>query len=219
MLEIDYTNADLMNFFFALVINVLLLLFLDHDSLDDGWIFYFIMIIAVVQIFANLMYLFVFLFSKYDYYLSIERSKIHDKKLSIWQQINLRLDAFLFNDEIYIVILNTVVGLFAVFNIRYTFLFTMQLLTIIKFVDTIKEIVIAFKIRIGQLLSMIGFLIILIYFYSNIGFYYFADEFKMTMDSVRSQFNIGCGGEHLRKSDPMCNNLFQQWSAFRRRNW
>ena len=149
------------------------------------------MIIAIAQIIANLVYLSVFLSSKYDYYLSIERSKINEKKLSIWQWISIRLDSFIFNDEIYIVILNTVVGLFAVFYIHYTFLFTLQLLTIIKFVDTIKEIVIAFKIRIGQLLSMIGFLVILIYFYSNIGFYYFADEFNMTMDNVNNIKNIG----------------------------
>ena len=191
MLEIDYKNADLMNFFFALLINIILILFLDNKSLDDGYVFNFIMIIAIAQIIANLVYLSVFLSSKYDYYLSIERSKINEKKLSIWQWISIRLDSFIFNDEIYIVILNTVVGLFAVFYIHYTFLFTLQLLTIIKFVDTIKEIVIAFKIRIGQLLSMIGFLVILIYFYSNIGFYYFADEFNMTMDNVNNIKNIG----------------------------
>jgi hypothetical protein len=51
------------------------------------------------------------------------------------------------------------------------------LLTVIKFVPTIKEIVIAFKLRFSQLLSMIGFLAILIYFYSNIGFYFLSDEF------------------------------------------
>ena len=184
MLEIEYSNADLMNFFFALFINIVLLIFLDNNSYNEGFIFNFIMIIALVQISFNLIYLVIFLMSKYDFYVSLERSKILDKKISLWQAINIRLDSFFFNEEIIFIILNLIIGLIGVFYIRYTFLFTLQLLTIIKFVDTIKEIVIAFKIRIGQLLSMIGFLIILIYFYSNIGFYYFADEFKMTMDNV-----------------------------------
>jgi hypothetical protein len=192
MLEIEYSNADLMNFFFALFINIILLIFLDNNSFNEGMIFNFIMIIALVQISLNLIYLVIFLISKFDFYVSLERSKILEKKLSIWQTINIRLDSFLFNEEIFFIILNTVVGIIGVFNIQYTFLFTLQLLTIIKFVDTIKEIVIAFKIRIGQLLSMIGFLIILIYFYSNIGFYYFADEFKMTMDNVIFLLTIGC---------------------------
>jgi len=209
MLEIEYSNADLMNFFFALFINIILLMFLDNNSFNEGMIFHFIMIIALVQIALNLIYLVIFLISKYDFYVSLERSKILEKKLSILQQINIRLDSFLFNEEIFFIILNTVIGIIGVFNIQYTFLFTLQLLTIIKFVDTIKEIVIAFKIRIGQLLSMIGFLIILIYFYSNIGFYYFADEFKMTMDNVNFLLILGCRRKYMWKLDPMCHNLFQ----------
>jgi hypothetical protein len=80
-------------------------------------------------------------------------------------------------------ILNILIGSLGLVSSYSTFLFSLQLLTVIKFVPTIKEIVIAFKLRFSQLISMIGFLGILIFFYSNIGFHFLSDEFVLELES------------------------------------
>ena len=61
-------------------------------------------------------------------------------------------------------------GIGGVFSQYGSFLFALQLLSIIKFVDTIKEIVLAFKIRLTQLICMIDFLAILYSFFQILVF-------------------------------------------------
>ena len=95
------------------------------------------------------------------------------------------LNSLFLNDEIYLIFMNIVIPLLGISSNYSSFLFSIQLLTVIKFVPTINEIVRAFRMRITQLLSMIGFLSILIFFYSNIGFYILNDDFDTELKSVR----------------------------------
>jgi inositol 1,4,5-triphosphate receptor type 3 len=75
-----------------------------------------------------------------------------------------------------------IMGAIGVSSKYCSFLFTLQLFSAIKFVATIKEIVIAFKLRITQLISMVLFLLILIFFYSNISYNFFPGEFNIETD-------------------------------------
>ena len=70
-----------------------------------------------------------------------------------------------------------------IFSKYGSFFFALQLLTVIKFIDTIKEIFLAFKLRFIQLICIIGFLLILIFFYANVGFYFLIDEFDAVVDN------------------------------------
>jgi inositol 1,4,5-triphosphate receptor type 3 len=98
------------------------------------------------------------------------------------------LDSFLFNEEIYLLnfmILMSILGIITHYNLFY---FVLQLLVVINFVDTIKEIVIAFQIRFSQLFCMIGFLAILIFFFSNIGFFFYIDEFDAQINGKTENY-------------------------------
>jgi hypothetical protein len=184
MLEVDYLNVDFINFCISLIINLILLIFLKGDSLEDGVINYLTLSFAGIQILMNVIYLIIFLISKHKFYVHLEKSIREKDSLTYLDNLRIHLfDAFLFNEEIYLMILNIIIGSLGILSSYGTFLFSLQLLTIIKFVPTIKEIVIAFKLRFSQLISMIGFLAILIYFYSNIGFYFLSDEFEKVTEA------------------------------------
>jgi hypothetical protein len=147
-------------------------------------IYYLTLGLASFQIFINIIYLIIFLISKHGFYVIVQKSQIDKKGLSIieWLRVYV-LDSFFFNDETYLMILNIIIGCLGLVSSYATFLFSLQLLTVIKFVPTIKEIVIAFKLRLTQLISMIGFLGILIFFYANFGFFFLYEEFFKDLDS------------------------------------
>jgi hypothetical protein len=188
MFEIDYKDADLYNFLFSLFINLTLLATLTSNEMG---LFTSIIVhtLTVAQICMNLLYLYKFYVSKYRFEVIVGKRKL-GKGLSLPQLIRLNVfDSFLFNDEISLLILNNIIALIALFSKYGIFLYSIQLLTIVKFVSTIKEIVIAFKLRFIQLVSMIGFLLILIFFYSNIGFFFLYSEFEVDSDKG-NQINI-----------------------------
>jgi hypothetical protein len=188
MLEVDYKDVDFINFCLSLLINIILLIFLQGDALETGNVYYFTVLLAFIQILFNVAYLFIFAVSKYKFYILVQKTSSEKKSLSIMEWINIHLlDSFFFNDEIYLMILNIIIGCLGILSTYATFLFSLQLLTVIKFVPTIKEIVIAFKLRFSQLLSMVGFLAILIYFYSNIGFFFLSNEFVKTLDNGQTE--------------------------------
>jgi len=186
MLDINYKDVDFMNFILSVIINLILLAFLEGGDFEKTSYFKTITFIIYLQIFINMAYTGIFLFSKYKFYLIIEYEKfeaggvmnfIQKAKVSV-------IDCFLLNDEISIMLLNILIGYLCLTTSFTTFLVSLQLFTVIKFVPTINEIVIAFRIRLGQLMSMIGFLAIIIFFYSNIGFFFINSEFNTVLDDV-----------------------------------
>lgn len=188
MLEVDYKDVDFINFCLSLLINIILLMFLQGDNLESGNVYFFTVLLAFIQILFNVAYLFIFAVSKYKFYILVQKTSSEKKSLSIMEWINIHLlDSFFLNDEIYLMILNIIIGCLGILSTYASFLFSLQLLTVIKFVPTIKEIVIAFKLRFSQLLSMVGFLAILIYFYSNIGFFFLSNEFVKTLDNGQTE--------------------------------
>ena len=113
----------------------------------------------------------------------LETSKL--KKLGFLQKLHIYLfNCLISNKEVNWLILNLFIGLLIMFRPTYIFLYCLQLLAVIKFVPTIKAILTAFKLRISQLLQMIGLLIILTNFYANLSYYYLRDEFKIEMNDV-----------------------------------
>ena len=60
--------------------------------------------------------------------------------------------------------------------------FSFQLLTIRKFVSTIKEIIDAFVIRIGQLVSMVVFLAILMFAFANYDYYFLKQQYLLEQE-------------------------------------
>jgi len=203
LFEIEYRNVDLINFCLSLVINVIFMVLLKGDVDAENHVLNILIVsISLVTVFINLLYLFCFFLSKYKFYINIEKSKLENPlEMSFLDRIRIYVfTSFLANEEIYLMILNIMICLIGIVSKKFTFLFALQLLTVVKFVPTIKEIVIAFKLRIFQLASMIAFLGILIFFYSIVGFYFFNTEFEIDAESG--------------KRTNICLNLLECWITY-----
>ena len=185
LLAIEYKNVDFYNFIISLLINFIMLLFLTGDEKQERILRYLTMICVGTQSLMNIIFLVIFLFSKYKFYVLLRKNELgKKKKLTIREMLNVYVfDSFLFNDEIYLLLLIIVLGGMGIFSKYGSFFFALQLLTVIKFIDTIKEIFLAFKLRFIQLICIIGFLLILIFFYANVGFYFLIDEFDAVIDN------------------------------------
>ena len=186
MLEVDFKNVDFFNFIISIIINLILLFTMKGSHFKSSFSFSLVIYIVGFQLAINIVYLIIFMKAKYKFYVLVEKNKLENKKnKSLMNYLHIYvLDSVILNDEIYLIFLNMIIGSLAIFTEFSSFLFSLQLLSIIKFVSTIKEIVVAFKMRLSQLISMIGFLAILIFFYSNIGFYFLNDYFNTEIDNV-----------------------------------
>jgi inositol 1,4,5-triphosphate receptor type 3 len=203
LLGIEFKNVDFINFCLSLVINVIFMFFLKGGANEKNEILdYLIIILGLVTVFINLIYLIFFVLAKYKFYVNIEKSKLKNPlEMSLLDRIRIYIfTSFLANEEIYLMILNIFISLIGIVSKKFTFLFTLQLLTVVKFVPTIKEIVLAFKMRISQLASMIAFLGILIFSYSIIGFYFFINEFEMELENG--------------KRSNLCKNMLECWITY-----
>jgi hypothetical protein len=151
---------------------------------------------VVFQIFLNLLYLYMFYISKYGFYVLLSKNKMgKDHKLTLKEKIDLYvLDSLVLNDETYLMFLIIITSILGLLTKYSTFLFVLQLLTIVKFIDTIKEILIAFKIKLIQIMGILGFLAIFVYFYSNFEFYFLINEFNIEIEG---------------KDENFCQNLFE----------
>jgi hypothetical protein len=185
LFKLDYTNIDRANLVFSIIIVFILLGFLNEQTMESWYVFGTLMFIESLQVIMNIKYLYVFYKSKYNFYVSKEKRKYTDVELTTKDILEIYfLKSFFLNDEVYLLNLNIIIGAVVLLRPTLIGLFILQLFTIIKFLPTIKQIIEAFTIRISQLLNMVGFLAILIYFYANISFFFYSGEFVKSTDSV-----------------------------------
>ena len=198
-LGIDYGLINIYNFTIAIIVNIILLLFLKEERIGksskklDRTINSFV----IFQIILNVLYLYMFYISKYGFYVLFLKNQLGKEghKLTIKDKINVYiLDSLLLNDETYLMFLIIITSILGLVTKYSTFLFALQLFTIVKFIDTIREILIAFKIKLIQILGILGFLGIFVYFYSNIEFFFLINEFNIEIDGKKENF---------------CQNLFE----------
>jgi hypothetical protein len=186
LFQIDYSNVDYANLTFSIVIVSILLGFLNENTMDSWYVFGTLIFLEALQVIMNIVFLYIFYHSKYNFYVSKEKRKFNDVALTTNDKLEIYfLKSFLLNDEVYLLILNIIIGIIVLLRPSFIGLFILQLFTVIKFSPTIQQIVEAFKIRSSQLANMVGFLAILIYFYANISFFFYSGEFVKSTDSVR----------------------------------
>ena len=197
-LGIDYGKINIYNFIISSIINIILLLFLkdDENGNPSHNLEFLINSIVIFQIFLNILYLYMFYISKYGFYIVLLKNKLgKDHNLTLKEKIDLYLlDSLLYNDETYLMFLIIITSIAGLITKYRSFLFALQLLSIVKFIDTIKEILLAFKLKFNQIIGIIGFLIIFIYFFSNFEFFFLINE-----------FNIEING----KTENFCQNLYE----------
>ena len=191
--SIDFRSAIYYNFFVSLAVNIMLLLFIVGQGQMNIILSFITYTLSIGQLIVNSGLLVLFFNFKYNFYIKVAKDTYKLKGVEgIEKIINMIhiyvLDSFLFNEEIYLLnfmILMSILGIITHYNLFY---FVLQLLVVINFVDTIKEIVIAFQIRFSQLFCMIGFLAILIFFFSNIGFFFYIDEFDAQINGKTENY-------------------------------
>ena len=197
-LGIDYGKINIYNFAISSIINIILLLFLKDDENGNPThkLDYLINSIVIFQILLNILYLYMFYISKYGFYVVLLKNKLgKDHNLTLKEKLDLYvLDSLLYNDETYLMFLIIITSIAGLMTKYSAFLFVLQLLSIVKFIDTIKEILLAFKLKFNQIVGVICFLIIFIYFFSNFEFFFLINE-----------FNIEIGG----KKENFCQNLYE----------
>jgi len=200
LLRYDYKITDFISFILSLIINFILLFTLSSDNIDDITIrqpiFDSIIIIGLVQIAINFISLIIFLLIKQKLWITYELNNIRKtefsfmgnsivendlilSKISFFHKLKVYLlDCLLFNEEIILINFNIVLGAIGVSQFSATMIFTVQLLTVIRFVETIRDIVQAFRNRFTQLTATVFFLLFMTYFYTNIGFYFLNTEYS-----------------------------------------
>ena len=186
-LAVDYKNVYFYNFLISLLINCILLVFLTGNDAQEQIVRYLTLICVGGQCFMNIIFLIIFIFSKYSFYVLLAKNELGKKKrLTFKEAIRVYcLDSFLLNDEVDLLILIIILGFLGIASKYGCFFFAFQLLTAIKFINTMKEILIAVQLRIGALICMMGFLAILVFFYANVGFYFLVDEFNTEIDGEK----------------------------------
>ena len=191
-LQIDYNKINIYNFIISSLINILMLIFLKDEERgrESHKLDYAINLIIFFQILLNVLYLYMFYISKYGFYISLLQNKLgKDHKLTLKEKIDLYvLDSFVLNDEIYLIFFIIITSIFGLILKYNAFLFAIQLLTIIKFIDIIREILSAFKLKLVETLEVIEFLAIVIYFVANFEFFFLIDEFNIEIGEKIENF-------------------------------
>lgn len=176
---------DIISFIICLIINILLLVYYEKKDLfiNDLSLYWTILILGIIQILNNFISLSLFLISKY-------KVLLYEYQINKQSKLNFVDSLFvLISSEINMTIANLIISIIAISQPFLTFLFTIQLLSILKFLKTIREIFIAFSTRIKQVIIMIFLLVIIVYFFSNIAFFYLANEFNISNDDQTSTLN------------------------------
>ena len=194
--EIDYKYIDFINLCVSLVINIILVLFLDKEDDAFSIVNIFVAILSVLQILFNIIFLVIYYRSKYKFNVFFLESEYTDKEMSLIDKLNVYvLDSFIFHDDVNLMILIMVMDFLGLLSDKFKFLYSLQLLSVMKFVETIKIIVMAFQTQILKLFSILGFLLIFIFFYANISYRFLQGEFNIEIE----------GGEE----DNVCSSLLE----------
>ena len=194
--EIDYKNIDFINLCVSLLINIILVLFLDKEDQSFSIENILTSILSVLQILFNLFFLIIYYRSKYKFNVFFLESEYADKEMSISDKLKVYvLDSFVFHDDVYFMILIMTMDLLGLISDKFKFLYSLQLFSVMKFVETIKIIVMAFQTQILKLFSILGFLLIFIFFYANISYRFLQGEFNIEIE----------GGEE----DNVCSSLLE----------
>jgi len=212
LIDIDFKYLDMISLLLSFVIILVLFLGLDDINFNKENkpenIYSIVLILGLIQIFINICGLAIFIFSKYNlsFYYVINKlikekfsnmlSKEFDKTLFISKLNNYDkfriyfLESILLNEDAFGIIFNILIAIIGISNFYANFLFSLQLLTIYRFVLSIKNVIQALLSRYRQLLTLLLFLVILINFYSNICFYFMKSEFDGIGTGFVSFFNL-----------------------------
>ena len=191
--DFDYNNIDMLNCICCTILNLVYLFTLSKNASSISFLNKFSSYTEAALITVNIFFIGLFVYTKYPLHVSLlnlkylrKRENASDEvktKKGIWDYFQIYfLDSFLLNEEIRLMITVTLIGLIGVISKYDIILFSVQLLTIGKFVSTIQEILFAFFSKMSLILSMIAFLAILMFFFANVDIYFIQSEYLLPQE-------------------------------------
>jgi len=195
-MNISYFYVDLISFIFVLMINFIQLVIIDAESLrnPNNNKYNSIIGLSIGLVAYNIIFFFIYCFSKQKEmnYLAFKKAKRDGDILT--KTRTMRMEFYLFFSDVkkFPMVINIVVGSLGIINPNATFLFSLSLLTIAKFFETTRTIIRIFQMKFSELLSMVGFLIIITYAFTNIGYYFLPDQFENIPISYSDQTTNVC---------------------------
>jgi hypothetical protein len=140
------------------------------------------------QIIFNSFFFLTLLIFKYGFFVKVNKRKMNTtkgKKFSLKDKINLYfLQSFLLNEKFSFLILNIIVCKSVLAKPETHFLFIIQLITILRNFPSTFEMAMGFKDKISQIASLFIFVVILLFFYTNLAFFNYTGEFVTNIVST-----------------------------------
>ena len=179
IMDFNQESVDFINVVFSSA-NIFLVFYLARMNSLNHLPFYFYLF-QFIQIIFNLFILFSFIIVKYKFFVKLNKAKMKlrkDKTLSLAQKLDLYIvKSFLFNEAYIYSILNIYISKSLLVQTEKNFLCYLQILLIILHFEKSFEFINIFKSKIDQIFSLFLLLFILIYFYTNLTFFNFSEEF------------------------------------------
>ncbi len=141
--------------------------------------------ISIFQVIINVFFVMVWMFSKFNLYMKIDRKKfclknnIKEEDLKWYHNflfIGIYYSIYLRN-EVMMLLWNAFFGIIGIITSN-NYIYSIQLLHILNLSTTLKNIIVAIKLRWNQLLSTIVLTQIIIFAYSICGYFFLHEEFK-----------------------------------------
>ena len=181
--EFDYNRVDMYNFYVTLIINLILIIFLSKEDTALSITNILITILSILQIIANIYVLNLYHKSKYQFNVLVSKSEYENKKMSLLDNLKVyAFDSFIFHEDTYFMFLIIIMNIFGLISDNFKFLFSLELLSAVKLIKTIKLIVIAIISQLPKFFCLFGFLLIYIYFYANLSYNFLRNEFVIEVE-------------------------------------
>ncbi len=181
VINFDYYWVELASYLIGFIINIILICSLSKTNFlpETNYTFrttgaYFtIVVLSLIQIKINVVAVVVYLTSK--------QRQINHIKMRRREEIEAKgEDApsdYSIDPYIFVFITNILIGVIGITHIKACFIYTIQLLFIIRFSKTCNQIAQVFFDKFEPLITMLAFVIIFCFFYAMVGFYFLETEF------------------------------------------
>ena len=198
--KVNYDVADYLQFFITLIINLIIFCMAESKDEANGYqsIFRTVFPIGIVQTFFSIVFILIWVISKFSLYFTIEKEKYYishrlnkEEKLSIPQYLEIIIiNTFASRRETINFTWNLIFSIIGISSSRFLFVYSLQILIMVNIISTLRSIAKAIVMRYKQLFTFLMFLVVEIYIFSTIAFYLLSKDF--VHDNEGNQENT-CG--------------------------
>ena len=201
-LRLNYYWIDLSSFIYILLVNIYQIAYVDSFVYEntEKHVDYLISVkvLTAINVIYNLVFLCLYSYTKqmminFKQTIKIEQEVTQMKEninQSNLKKIGLFLHSYFSDSEKYNMIAHIIIGCIAVsYNLTTVFI-SLELITFTKFTDTGTNILKIFRDKIGDLLQMVLFLIIVTYMLSNFSFFFLNEETKIGVTGTNDEEQV-----------------------------